>query len=43
VAAEERGEPLPLHGAASGTVWQTRLMPPLFTNLLEEEFCELRL
>src|SRR5215212_5848826 len=31
-AAEERGEPLPLHGAASGTVWQRRLMPPLFTE-----------
>ena len=29
---EERGEPLPLHGAASGTVWQRRLMPPLFTE-----------
>jgi hypothetical protein len=31
-AAEERGEPLPLHGAAGGTVWQRRLMPPLFTE-----------
>jgi hypothetical protein len=32
VAAEGGGEPLPLHGAASRTVWQRRLMPPLFTE-----------
>ena len=31
-AAEGGGEPLPLHGAASGTVWLRRLMPPLFTE-----------
>jgi hypothetical protein len=31
VDAEERREPLPLHGAASGSVRQKRLTPPLFT------------
>src|SRR5919107_1262807 len=31
-AAEGRGEPLPLHGAASGTVWHRRLISPPLTE-----------
>src|ERR671921_1844182 len=31
-AAEGRGESLPLHGAASGTVWHRRLISPPFTE-----------